>query len=252
MNKTQYYFLTLLILLIFAVPVIATPVQWSKLYSKNDWVSLQQLYDSGKLDNAWRQLWDALNSEDADKAESLYREVIRTDGNGQAGRIAKVRLKQLGMFKLIPLSELKLDDTVATVVSTETTPKSATMINATLQKSPDLAKPPVIAGSSSLPTRTEGEKKNPSQPIPVEKSTSNPAGKFAAQFGVFSVKSTADRIAAQLRENGYQVEVVEWMKEGKKLYRVWSGRFLTQKEAAAQVAAVKRKIAVEGITTRIE
>lgn len=71
--------------------------------------------------------------------------------------------------------------------------------------------------------------------IPGNGSDTPPASEeyYTVQVGSYRNKSNADTYAAQLRENGYEVQVVEALVKGNTYFRVWVGKYPTIEEAKA-------------------
>ncbi len=268
-------FIWVAILCICATTItFSTPQEWSKLYSYAEWKSLQHLRDTGKLTPEWSLLLNALLAVDSNQAVPLYHKTISSDNEGTAKSIAKLRLQQLVEFTA-SISQVKPVESSDEPPDTTEEPNSH-VVRAIPDSPPSsLHLPKTAVTEMPFQCTTQValaavETKSGNEPEPAvatikqdtsvavnrrsrpAKTKNNPDAKYVAQFGVFAVKSTADRIAGQIQDAGYSVEILEWQTETKKLYRVICGRFLTQKEAAAQVAAVKQKVPLEGIATRIE
>jgi cell division septation protein DedD len=80
------------------------------------------------------------------------------------------------------------------------------------------------------PTKTK------EQPVPKEKvQSSSPNGQYHLAVGSFGVEGNASKLAATLKEKGYDV-VVYPPSEGKKLFRVAIGNFATSAQAKAYLA----------------
>jgi tetratricopeptide (TPR) repeat protein len=58
-------------------------------------------------------------------------------------------------------------------------------------------------------------------------------GYYTVQVGSYRNKSNADNYAAQMREKGYEVQVVEALVKGNTYFRVWVGKYPTIEEAKA-------------------
>jgi len=71
--------------------------------------------------------------------------------------------------------------------------------------------------------------------IPGNGSETPPATEvyYTVQVGSYRNKSNADNYAAQLREKGYGVQVVEALVKGNTYFRVWVGKYPTIEEAKA-------------------
>ena len=241
---------------------VADPAAWAKLYSFGEWKTLQHLYDTGMLTAEWQTLWKALQATDSAQATQLYRKAIAQDKTGTAEKIAKQRLQQLTDFSVstktaiptsnnnteaetLPVSELRVERAIPL-----SPPRSLHIPDTSIKELPVRKTDEVsLLAVDARPSETQGALKN--EPI-SNKDASNHSGKYVAQFGVYSLKATADKVAQQIRDAGFTVEISESQTDNRTLYRVWSGRFETQKEAATRVAAVMQKIQVEGIATRIE
>jgi N-acetylmuramoyl-L-alanine amidase len=70
---------------------------------------------------------------------------------------------------------------------------------------------------------------------------------FSAQVGAFSTASNADKLAAELRNRGYEAFVVKATSDGKMLNKVRVGKF--SKKAEAEEKA--RQLQQDGFPTRV-
>ncbi|MDK9699508.1 MAG: SPOR domain-containing protein [bacterium] len=212
--------LFLLILSIVATVALAQQASWYKLAERGDIASLTTLEQNGKLPEPWTVLVQALQANDAKTAQPLYERVLVLDPNGAAGKFAKQRLGHLQTFVAVNLE-----------------PSS----DALVASDPHVAKSPNAPG-------VPGEISSAKQPVSINDGT----GKFVAQFGSFTKKGTADGIALTLKNHGFSAEVVSIVIGDRKMWRVWSGRFATEKEAAEKISAVKAKTALDGVILRAQ
>ena len=81
---------------------------------------------------------------------------------------------------------------------------------------------------------------DPSLKTEVQDRLMLPQGRFTAQVGAFSKRSSAQDLAAKLKRKGLPAEVHERQVSGRRLYSVWSGQFRTKREAEQHAQKLKR------------
>lgn len=75
---------------------------------------------------------------------------------------------------------------------------------------------------------------------PVQTGTSG-AQQFALQVGAFSTQANAERQKTQFESSGFEVEVVNKVKDGRSLFIVLVGTFATHEEAKARSVELQQK-----------
>jgi hypothetical protein len=71
---------------------------------------------------------------------------------------------------------------------------------------------------------------------------------FAIQVGAFSIKTNAENLQRQFRNDGYRTDIYENLLDGHNLlYLVWIGSFRTRDDAERTLAEIKSKYNIDGI-----
>ncbi len=71
------------------------------------------------------------------------------------------------------------------------------------------------------------------------------AGAWTLQFGAFGMRSLAEQMAIKVRGEGIRSWIVPIEREGKKLFFVYGGTFVTKGEAAARADALAKEFATK-------
>ena len=115
---------------------------------------------------------------------------------------------------------------------------------------PEASEPEASASEASAPVAEREEPPRdpaPSQPKPAQQPTpaSSPTGMWAVQLGSFSNKDNAEKLAADLRKQGYAAFLSQLVTEKGTLHRVRIGP-QKDREAAEATAARLLKVDIKG------
>jgi len=107
-----------------------------------------------------------------------------------------------------------------------------------------LAEPQAVASSGTAPvTKRETDELTPATQGP------SAGGQWAIQLGSFGSRANADKLATQLRDKGYRMEIQDLTANGGTIHRVWVGFFPTRTAAAAYAQLHRNDLGSETFIT---
>jgi len=186
--------------------------------------------ESKWMPSAYRLLGDCLeNNAKREDAKEFYQKVIQNYPKSLEAKKAKESLDSL-------------PTTPETKIGTEQKKASPQLetpfLKATFEEAGTIQKPAQRetqktdqVKTSSPPFNVDWKKDDESKPDNKQPKTPKTESHFCVQIGAFSIKSTADYLASQLKKKGYSVEVVTSSSKGKTLHKVRVGSFKTESEA---------------------
>jgi TolA-binding protein len=169
------------------------------------------------------------------EAKEFYQKIIQ---NYPKSIEAKKARESLDFPKIIKPDEAKME-------RKETSPQlESPFLKATFDDKKTVQSIPQKKDEQKPPFTVEWKKDEENKPIESKKEEIKPSIKtpyFSVQVGAFSVKSSADNLADQLKKKGYSVEIATSSSNGKTMYKVRVGNCKTESEAREMSQKIRKE-----------